>query len=80
MEVGQIRKKVVLLLLLCMATLSIVSVYEGAALSFLATQPRDASSTVLAKVAQNAFQNAKQPALHLIPLGDPVDDPVPHTQ
>ena len=73
------RKKVVLLLLFCITALSIVLMCGGAALPSLATQPTGASPTVLAKVTQNALQDAKWPSLRLIPLGDPVDDPVPHT-
>jgi len=73
------KKKTVHVLLLCIATLSIISICGGAALSFLVSQPAGTSRTVLAEITENALQNAKQPALRLVPLGDSIDDPVPHT-
>ena len=72
------KMKTVSLLLVCLVTLSIVYAYGSTALARHATQPIDAAPSKLLTITEEALQNANLPSAQLVPLGDPIDDPIPH--
>jgi len=68
------NEKIVCLLLICLVSLSIV--YGcGSALSSYPTQSIDAVPSKPTTVTEEPSQNVKL----FYPLGDPIDDPKPHT-
>ena len=72
------NEKIASLLLVCLVSLSIVYGCSTTASSSHAIQSIDAVPSGPTSVTEEPGQNVKLSYLDLIPLGDPIDDPVPH--
>ena len=70
--------KTVSLLLVCLVALSILYAYGSATLAPHATQPLGTAPSTLLTMTEETLRNANLPPAQLVPLGDPIDDPIPH--
>ena len=70
--------KTVSLLLVCLVVLSILYAYSRTALAQHASQPMNVAPSKLLTITEEASQKVNQPIVQLVPLGDSIDDPIPH--
>jgi len=72
------KEKIASLLLICLVALSIVYICSSTALSCHVPRSIDAVTSRPTSATEEPRQNVKLSYPEPIPLGDPIDDPVPH--
>jgi len=73
------KSKMASLLLLCLVAVSIFYGFSRIASSGYEIQSIDAVPSSPTAITENPCQDIKQSYPRLVPLGDPIDDPTPHT-
>ena len=73
------KRKIACLLLLCLVAVSLFYGFSSIASPGHEIQSIDAGPSNSATIIENPCQDIKQSYPWLVPLGDDVDDPTPHT-
>jgi len=73
------KSKMACLLLLCLVTVSLFYVFSSIASSGQEIQSMDVVPSSPTTTLENTCQDIKQSYPRLVPLGDDIDDPTPHT-